>query len=351
MENKLNKQVEITENTPLLLDNGNLNAVGWARDCKIIYDREKISFRHRIRRKEWDFYQSSDGEWMIQLNFANIAIGSVATAGLVNLKTGERYDAGKIIPFTVNRYLLSSVNANGISNFDFIDKDKHMSIKVAKEYRELRFSGKYDKKDWDIYLKMYHLQPEHQSITIATPFQKPHQFFLTTKFNMMQTEGYARIDGKEIINFSKDKTWSVLDWGRGVWPHKNYWYWGNGSTLIDGKPFGFEITWGIGNIENATETAVFYDGKCHKVGAVDIVSPPKTNGWMKPWEFISDDGKFNLTMTPFFDNASSLGVKGILGMFAHQVHGYYNGTVTLEDGSILKIENMYAFCEYVENLW
>ncbi len=44
--------------------------------------------------------------------------------------------------------------------------------------------------------------------------------------------------------------------GRGVWPHTITWYWGNGSTYLDGKLFGFELTWGFGDESNATETAI-----------------------------------------------------------------------------------------------
>ena len=38
-------------------------------------------------------------------------------------------------------------------------------------------------------------------------------------------------------------------------------------------------------------------------------------------------------------------------MHSHQVHGLWNGTVTLDDGQILEIRDLYAFCEYVENRW
>ena len=42
---------------------------------------------------------------------------------------------------------------------------------------------------------------------------------------------------------------------------------------------------------------------------------------------------------------------GILRMHTHQVHGWWNGDVTLDDGTKLEIKNLFAFCEYVENKW
>ena len=42
-----------------------------------------------MRRKEWDFYQLSDGHYMVQLSFANISHGGYVSAVLVDLKEGK----------------------------------------------------------------------------------------------------------------------------------------------------------------------------------------------------------------------------------------------------------------------
>ena len=137
--------------------------------------------------------------------------------------------------------------------------------------------------------------------------------------------------------------------------YKLVWYWGNGSAWITDEKgekhlFGFEITWGIGDESNATETCIFYDGKAHKFGAVDVETFPKPDKYMRDWRFISEDGRFNLTMKPFYDHHSDLNVLA-MRMHSHQVHGMWSGKVTLDDGTVLEINDMYAFCEYVENRW
>ena len=73
----MSKQTEITERTPLLLPDGNLNAVGWCRHCLADYNKNFIPAFLRPRKKEWDFYQISDGNWLIQINFANFLSQSV----------------------------------------------------------------------------------------------------------------------------------------------------------------------------------------------------------------------------------------------------------------------------------
>ena len=347
----MQEQREIINKIDLLKSDGTLNTVGWARKCDIInYNKENIPKKLRWRKKEWDFYQTSDGEWVVQLNFANISVGAAGTCTVLNIKTGEKYDFGTLDVFTKNRLALASKTADDVSCFEYSQGKTKFKFDVQEDKRVLTYSSEKKGMVLDVNLTMYHL-PNNESISIITPFDNlPHRFFYTTKYNCMPTVGTVKI-GDKIITFDKEKTYSVIDWGRGVWPHKNYWYWGNGSTKIDGKYFGFEITWGIGNTSLATETCLFYDGKAHKIGAVDVEVHPKINGYLNDWVFKSDDGRFNLTMTPFFDNATGMLFLNLLGMRTHQVHGYFNGDVTLDDGTKLKIENMYAFCEFVENRW
>ena len=56
------RQKEYREATPLLDGDGTLLAKGWARKNVFLYDRNKV--KHALRRKEWDFYQISDGNFM-----------------------------------------------------------------------------------------------------------------------------------------------------------------------------------------------------------------------------------------------------------------------------------------------
>ena len=345
----MQEQREILERTSLLKDDGSLNAIGWSRRCIIDYNKDCIPKKLRWRKKEWDFYQCSDGEMMVQVTFANISVGAAATATVVNLRTGETHSQGAVIPFTFNSYALTSKDAESESDFVFDDGKIYLRFEVKKEYRNLVFIGGKGKKRIEIDLVCHHIE-NNESITIVTPFKLQNRFFMTTKYNCMRTEGSVTV-GDKTYTYDPDKTYSVLDWGRGVWPHKNYWYWGNGATVIDGKVFGFEITYGIGIEDNATETCLFYDGKAHKIGVVKVKVPPKKNGYMKDWEFVSEDGRFNLTMTPYYDNAGGMIALGIIGMKSHQVHGLFNGTVKLDDGTVLEVKDMYAFCEYVENRW
>ena len=342
------RQTEITDPAPLLAEDGTLLTRGWARKNLFLYDRDRV--RHVMRRKEWDFYQISDGHYMVQISFANISLGGYASAVLVDLQEGKTL-VSSMAPFVggKDRYILPPRG----------DEPNHVSFRVGSALfeadttdtgRTLRFENGEIRCEFEM-----DIMPGLENITTALPFSgHPDRYFMTTKQNCMPCSGTFRAPGISVA-LSKENAFCILDWGRVCTPYSLVWYWGNGSGWLKDDAgekhlFGFEITWGIGNEANATETCVFYDGKAHKIGAVDVEVFPKPDRYMEPWKFVSEDGRFNLTMQPFYDHHSDLNVF-VMRMHSHQVHGLWNGTVILDDGQVLEIHDLYAFCEYVENRW
>ena len=342
------KQTEYTQPAKLLADDGTVLAKGWARKNVFDYDRTKVN--PQMRGKEWDFYQLSNGKYMVQVSFANISMGGYASATLVDIVKGETI-ATQMALFLGGRdkYILppkgdvpNHVKFNvGGAVFDVDTKENSRTIYFKMKDIECNF-------EMDIL-------ENHENITTVLPFNDdPTRFFMTTKQNSMPCAGTFK-HGDKVYEFTKNDTFCVLDWGRVNTRHSLVWYWGNGSTYItdeQGKKhiFGFEITWGIGDETNATETCLFYDGKASKFGAIDVETFPKPDKYMNDWHFVSEDGKFDMTMKPFYDHHSDTNAL-VLRMNSHQVHGLWSGKVELEDGTKLEIKDMYAFCEYVENRW
>ncbi len=342
------EQREYTEPTPLLGPGGRLLASGWARHNVFDYDRDRV--RPTFRRKEWDFYQISDGHYMAQLSFANISLGGYASAVLVDLREGKTL-CSKTAPFLggKDRYVLPK-KGDIPGEVDMRVGKSLFQSATGSRTRTLRFEMGDVKCEFEM-----DIAPGLENITTVLPFAgHPERFFMTTKQNCMPCRGSFAF-GKQTVFFEKENTFCVLDWGRVCTPYALVWYWGNGSAWLSGADggrhlFGFEITWGIGDESKATETCVFYDGKAHKIGPVDVKTFPKPDKYMEPWEFVSQDHRFQLTMQPFYDHHSDLNI-GVMRMHSHQVHGLWSGSVTLDDGTLLNVRDMYAFCEYVENRW
>lgn len=346
----MNSQNEITKKTRLLDKDGQLLNPGYCKRNLYEYNREDIS-PSIMRLKEWDFYQISDGKVMAQLNFFNISLASCVTFAMVDLKTGKSIDSMSVELFTPYK---NRMNKNGDTPnfFEYSFGSTRVKYDVKEAVRHLYFQGKSKGKKIKADFTCFKL-PEHESITTATPLNKKGHFFYTQKLNCLNTFGTISIDDKVAYEFKKDETFTVLDWGRGVWTYSNMWYWANGSTILNGKSFGFELTWGFGNESSATETAIFYDGKCHKIGAVNIEKDPEIGDkWLDEWHFTSEDGRLDLTMKPFYDYYTKTALPFfVFGIKSHQLHGLWSGNVVLDDGTKLEIKDMYAFCEKVYNNW
>ncbi len=179
-------QTEYTETTPLLGEDGTLLATGWARHNVFQYDRSRV--KHVLRRKEWDFYQISDGKLMLQLSFANISLGGYASAVLVDLRNGKTL-LSDMAPFVgkKDKYVLP---ARG-------DTPNYVSFRVGKavfeantgaERRTLRYSN------GEIQAEIaMDIMPGLENITTVLPFDGfPDRYFMTTKQNCMPCEGFIR---------------------------------------------------------------------------------------------------------------------------------------------------------------
>lgn len=338
----MNKQIEITEPVELLNAEGEPLRPGYAKKNIFIYNRDAVA--NKLRMKEWDFYQVSDGKKMIQVNFANIALGSAATATYIDMETGKKLSGAGICPFTVHRFV-PPANSVKPHHFEFNKGGAHLVIDYDGEKRRVRYRDKH----LEIYFSAVQ-EGDGESITAVFPFKTKGRFFYTDKINCMPAKGRVVYDGETVWEFGRDTAFAVLDWGRGCWPYSNYWIWANGSTRLEnGKLFGFELTWGIGDESNATETMLFLDGKAHKIGAVRLEREPDGR-WMEPWHFISEDSRFDMTMKPFYDNANPINL-GLLKFSCHQVHGLWSGRAVLDDGSVIEVKDMYAFAEKMYNRW
>ena len=68
------------------------------------------------------------------------------------------------------------------------------------------------------------------------------------------------------------------------------------------------------------------------------------------WTFTSSDGRFEMHFKPIIDRESLTDV-GIIASDQHQVFGYFNGKMILDDGKIVELKDFIGFAERVTNKW
>lgn len=333
---------EVTKAQNLLNKKGNIAEPGYAKSLIWKYSRNQIK-APKFRIKEWDYYLVLNEDFACAFTISDLGYMGMISASLLNFKERWEHTESILTPFPMGKFHLPKTSVTG--NTKYKDKRIHMEFKVKEGKRMIlcNFKEFYDGKDFSC--KIILDEPKMDSMVIATPFEKDKHFYYNQKINCMPAEGYAIFDGKT-YNFKKETDFGTLDWGRGVWTYDNTWYWGSGNTIVNGKPFGFNIGYGFGDTSAASENMIFYDGVAHKLDDVKFHIPK--DDYMKPWKFTSSDGRFEMDFVPVLDRSALTDVKVIVSD-QHQVFGKMTGKAVLDDGTVIEVKDMMCFAEDVHN--
>ena len=113
-------------------------------------------------------------------------------------------------------------------------------------------------------------------------------------------------------------------------------------------PFGWNIGYGFSDRSPASENAILYGTRMHKL--TDVAFHFDESDYMRPWRFDSPDGRFEMDFAPLVDRQART-VLGPIKSFQHQVFGEFSGTATLDDGATVRLDRYLGFAEDVQNWW
>ncbi len=330
-------------------EKGRLLECGYATSLLRRYDRSRIA-APKWRIKEWDYYYIGNDEIGLALTIADNGYMSLDSISLLRFDQPWQQTTSRMGILPLGKRGLPSSSAQGDIHVE--GKDYAMNFICDGETR--RVNGIMDKfcGEKNISFDVKLTDAPRDSMVIVTPFaENDTAFYYNQKINCMRASGYIAYDGQEYL-LTPDKTFAVLDWGRGVWTYDNVWYWGSASGICRGKPFGFNIGYGFGDTSAASENMLFYDGIAHKLSEVSFNIPMKDGreDYLSPWSFSSDDGRFEMKFVPVLDRAACINALVLLSD-QHQVFGRFTGRATLDDGKVLYVDNLMGFAEKVHNKW
>ena len=293
---KTMSETRLTEG-PLHHLDGKLAECGWATSLLRAYDRDRIKAPKR-RIKEWDYYLVNDDEFAVALTVADMGYVGLISASVMDFAQATSHTASVISPFPMGRFKLPATSAEGVTSFE--NNRVSFRFEVAGGQRRLNV--------W-----------------------------------------FAGFDGGDDLTFE------------GVWTRDNTWYWAVAQGWQDGRRFGLNLGYGFGDTSAASENMVFIDGAAHKLHRVDFGIPQKTGGahakktadryqLMQPWHMTDDEGRLDLVFTPLLDRVDWMDFK-LIRSDQHQVFGRFDGTVVLDDGSTLPVENLLGSAEVIHNVY
>lgn len=326
----------LTEGNRLLDERGVPLQYGYSKKPMIYTNNKEVN---SWRLKEWDFYQISNREFTLQVTYGHASYAGAIGATLFDYK-GAYYHLTLPLLFPF-RSLSLAPSAGDSCDLKKESKNYKAEISVRPGKRTIKMYNKH-KNYGDCYIDIALSYPEdEEGVLVVTPFKNPKHFYHNYKQSSMEVSGEIKIGGKTFTLGSE--SFGLIDWGRGRLPYRHTWWWGNGSCRLGEGRFGFNI--GVfGDTTHATENALFFNGKTHKLD--DITYKKEGENII----FTSSDRRFEMEFIPTYDNYTELNLL-IAHNRCHQLFGNWNGTVTLDDGKKLHINDMFAFVEFAENRW
>lgn len=342
-------QKKITEPSKLLNKRGELIQTGYATSPILEYRRKDVARKHRL--KEWDYYLVYNECYAVALTVAKSGSLLLASATIIDFK--DKKETTKTILRFVPGNRLNMPESSVTGDILYHDKKLTISFKHDGTRRRLYLKIKnfLEENDFEATLTLFH-EPK-DSMVIATPFQEDRKaFYYNQKIIGMSASGNVHFNDKT-ITFSPMNTYGLLDWGRGVWPHKVTWYWGAGMGQVWENHFGFNLGYGFGDTSAATENMLFFDGIASKLEDIAIQIPQDEKNkfeYLKPWKIVSSDQRFEMDFVPMIDRNVKLSAL-FLSTEQHQVFGKYTGYTILDDGTLIYLFDFLGFAERVVNKW
>lgn len=343
-------QIELTQPGPLLNIQGRLAQVGWSRQPLLACNLENARFYalrllQRFRIKRWDYYAVFTPQRFFSATVADLGYAGNVFVYTLDFASNELHEEGLVIPL-----------GQGIQ----LPRDSMTGeTAFANRQASLRFQAEAGARrvfvDWPSYHEGRGIKteitltcpPEHESMTIVIPIGAK-RFYYNRKINCLPAQGYIHYGGiREEVH--PHESLGSLDWGRGVWEYQSFWNWASASGYLpDGRTIGLNLGRGFGDLSRATENCVILDGRVHKLEQVSF--DYQSSEYMRPWRFTDNEGRLDLTFTPFHERVARTAMV-VIDSEVHQMFGRYTGHARLDDGQEVEVRDLIGFAEEHHARW
>ena len=333
---------EITIPTLLCDRKGNLNptAIGFAKQPII----ESNLTGHFMRKKKWNYWCIYGEDILFSATISHLDYAAVCFVYFFEYETQRFFEKTVIVPIgnkiKMPQKVLETVHfsSNELTiQITYFNGDTHLTVT----------SDDFDGEKLHAELTIHHPKDD-ETLNVVIPWNRT-TFQFTAKHHTLPTTGIVKIGDKR-FTFNEEESFAVLDYGRGVWPREAIWNWGMASQRINGHRLGLNFggKWTDGT--GMTENAVFINGEMTKISE-DVIFTYDRENFMKPWKIQSKfTENVQLTFSPFFERVTKTDVK-LITSEVHQMFGYYEGSIKIEEGKVLRIRNMLGCIEEHTAKW
>lgn len=335
-------QKKLTETQLLPDEQGRIIEAGWATD--LVFDYQSRNIRNeRMKIREWDSYIliSSSGDYALTMHLADNRAMGQASVCFYDIKNKTKYDLYNPKPLHGSSITLPKTSVSGSSVYKGLFCAFMYLVNSSDRHLYCKYSGVFNTSlEANLHLTC---ESSSESVCVLLPMNNDAtQFCCNQVIPCMPVSGSVTVNS-QIFEFNPEVDFAVLDWGRGVWTENCRRIHCVGNTVVDGKPFGFNIGYGFGNTYAGTENAFFYNGVCHKLDKVFIDYPSVDDNY-KTCTVRSNDGRFEMQIEPLYccENNRDFAV---VRQSEKVMFGRMSGIATADDGTKIEVKDMICYFE------
>ena len=324
---------EITEPVDLCLPDGSLNpaAHGWARRPLV-----NPNLRGWGRTKRWEYWGILTPTHMVGVTVSSLDYAGLESLYVLDRQTREEVSIDAVVPLARGVLLPercwtgpAHASADGLT-IDVDETPDGTSIRAVHGEVSLEV--------------VVEAPPEHECLAVVVPWSR-RRFQYTVKDLGRPVRGALNLGGERVE--IGPSAFAVLDHGRGRWPYSIRWNWSASHGEVAGSTIDLQLggRWTDGT--GSTENAVFVDGLAHKIGAT-LRWRYDRRDWLRPWH-IEGPG-VDVTFHPEHVREASTNLL-VVANDTHQCFGRFEGSVTSDDGTQVRVDGLDGWAEEAVNRW
>jgi len=339
---------EITEPGPLILPDGT-GRCGWMRNPLLDLNLEDARFfsvprLQRYRLKKWEMYYVVAPEHYLTFLLAWIGYGAFCEVAVYDRVERTWLSAMHLRPPRPEFPMMRNPTG-GVTHYDGKKVDAKFEVEGDKRLLTVKDPG-FAGRGFECGIELS-CPAKHESIC-GSHLMHPRRPYFGQKITCMKTGGWWKL-GDEKRTLDPEICLSILDFGRGYYPPKKFWYWSIASGRdADGALVGWNLGHG-NNPEETIENCVFCNGRIHKM-TTPIEVRIDYEDLYKPWRIWTRDKRCNLALTPENVRYSDLNL-GFLYTHGRPALGLYNGYLTLDSGRKVAVKDFFGVFEWVDQRW
>ncbi len=343
-------QLELTQPGPLLNDQGRLAQIGWSRQPLLTCNLENARFYalhalQRFRIKRWDYYALFTPQRFFSATVADLGYAGNVFVYTLDFASNELHEEGLVVPLGRGIHLPAD-STRGETSIVHPQATLCFRAEAGQRHIFVDWPGYHEGRGIKAEISLA-CPPDHESMTITIPIGAK-RFYYNRKINCLPAQGTIQY-GDMHEELHPQESLGALDWGRGVWDYRSFWNWASASGYLpDGRALGLNFGQGFGDLSRATENCIILDGRVHKLDQVRF--DYRSGDYMRPWHFTDNEGRLDLTFTPFHERIARTALV-VIDSQVHQMFGRYTGHVRLDHGQEIEVRDLIGFAEEHRARW